>query len=138
MKLRKEYSDVIASAQHRFNGTMTLAGINVLMDVVERCQALADSQPRKQLSDEEIRLAFDRAYGMRERRHPPTQLWLGAVRAVVDAAFEKQKEQPPEPLDFEKLKTGEWEVLCCGRPTAVICAATFAASPEHYTMRRKA
>lgn len=138
MKLRKEYNDIYEAVRRSFGVNSVLAAHDAIHVAIGRCQALADSQPRKQLSDEEIMRAFDRAYGMKERMRMPTQQWLGAVRAVVDAAFEKQKEQPPEPLDFEKLKTGEWEVLCCGRPTAVICAATFAASPEHYTMRRKA
>lgn len=133
MKLRKEYQDIVDTARRSFD-----FNYHALLTVVERCQALADSQPRKHLSDEEMLRAFDHAYPVPITcRRKPSANWFNGVRAVVAAAFEKQKEQPPEPLDFEKLKTGEWEVLCCGRPTAVICAATFAASPEHYTMRRK-
>lgn len=131
MQLRKEYQDIYKDLTTRFSAGAAIHA------AIERCQTLVDRQPRKQLSDEELMRHFDRAYGMRERLRMPTQQWLGAVRAVVDAAFEKQKEQPAEPVDFEKLQTGEWQLLHEGHPVAVLGIATFVEYPERYTMRRK-
>lgn len=131
MKLRKEFQDIYKDLTTRFS-----AGA-AIYTAIERCQALADSQPRKHLSDEELMRHFDRAYGMRKRLNLPTQQWLGALRAVIDAAFEKQKERPVEPLDLEKFKTGEWEMLYEGRPTAILGSDTFIHYHERYTMRRK-
>ena len=137
MKLRKDYEDIYHAVTCSFGVNSVTAAHRAIAAAVERCQALADSQPTKHLTDAEIMRHFDRAYGMRERLNPPTQRWLGAVRAVVDAAFEKQKERPVEPFDFEKLKTGEWEVLYEGKPTAMIVLGTFAEYPGLYAMRRK-
>lgn len=138
MKLRKEYQDIVDTARRSFDFNVMFDGHHALQTVVERCQALADSQPRKQLSDEEMLRAFDYAYPVPiTRRRKPSANWFNGVRAVVAAAFEKQKERPVEPLDLEKFKTGEWEMLYEGRPTAILGSDTFIHYHERYTMRRK-
>ena len=139
MKLRKEYQDIVDTARRSFDFNVMFDGHHALQTVVERCQALADSQPRKPLSDEEMLRAFDYAYPVPiTRRRKPSANWFNGVRAVVAAAFEKQKERPVEPLDLEKFKTGEWEMLYEGRPTAILGSDTFIHYHERYTMRRKA
>ena len=138
MKLRKEYQDIVDTARRSFDFNVMFDGHHALQTVVERCQALADSQPRKHLSDEEMLRAFDHAYPVPiTRRRKPGANWFNGVRAVVAAAFEKQKERPVEPLDLEKFKTGEWEMLYEGRPTAILGSDTFIHYHERYTMRRK-
>ena len=138
MKLRKDYEDIYHAVTCSFGVNSVTAAHRAIAAAVERCQVLADSQPRKQLSDEEMLRAFDYAYPVPiTRRRKPSANWFNGVRAVVAAAFDKQKEQPAEPVDFEKLQTGEWQLLHDGQPVAVLGIATFVQYPERYTMRRK-
>lgn len=138
MKLRKDYEDIYHAVTCSFSVNSVTAAHRAIAAALDRCQVLADSQPRKQLSDEEMLRAFDHAYPVPiTRRRKPSANWFNGVRAVVAAAFEKQKERPVEPLDLEKFKTGEWEMLYEGRPTAILGSDTFIHYHERYTMRRK-
>lgn len=136
MELRKDYEEIRSRAIQGLcvpaNQVTVGTVIDAVREAVTACQALAD-RPLRELSDAEIEEIYRDEF-------PECSLSVKDMRVArnfIAAHIAKQREPESEPLDLEKLKTGEWELLYEGFPKNTLCLQTWIARPERYTMRRK-
>lgn len=128
MELRKEYQDIAGRIYDGWLDGKVSEALDACTQVARACQELADRPPRE-LTDEEIEVVLEKTRA---------QSNVDTCRAAIAADRAKQREPESEPLNLEKLATGEFDLYYNGYKTEGVMLAEFVADPHQYTMRRKA